>query len=166
MGSSAERALAFGKPLIVQGERGFWELLSPDTAPVFMRQGWYGIGDDADRDASAMRLEKILLGLLGDRTSWPRLAEFGRTMAVERFSLEHVAAVHERLYLAACEAPRPPVPRLAGDVLHTGAGLLRYKVQRRYQHWRGTAPTQDFNAVSTILQQELRGERAPAGGAR
>jgi len=166
MGSSAERALAFGKPLIVQGERGFWELLSPDTAPVFQRQGWYGIGDDADRDASAMRLEKILLGLLGDRTGWLRLAEFGRTMAVERFSLEHVAAVHERLYLAACEAPRPRVPRLAGDVLHTGAGLLRYKVQRRYQRWRGTAPTQDFNAVNTILQQELRGERAPAGGAR
>ena len=56
--------------------------------------------------------------------------------------------------------------RLAGDALHTGAGLLRYKIHRRYQRWRGTAPTQDFNAVSTILQQELRGERAPAGGAR
>jgi glycosyltransferase involved in cell wall biosynthesis len=166
MGSSAERALAFGKPLIVQGERGFWELLTPDTAPVFLRQGWYGIGDEADRDASAMRLEKILLGLLGDRTTWPRLAEFGRTMAVERFSLEHVAAVHEGLYQAACEAARPSRARLAGDALHTGAGLLRYKVQRRYQRWRGTAPTEDFNAVGTILQQELRGERAPAGGAR
>lgn len=166
MGSSAERALAFGKPLIVQGERGFWELLTPDTAPVFLRQGWYGIGDDADRDASAMRLEKILLGLLGDRTAWPRLAKFGRTMAVERFSLEHVAAVHEGLYQAACAAARPSGARLAGDALHTGASLLRYKAQRRYQRWRGTAPTEDFNAVSTILQQELRGERAPAGGAR
>ena len=138
----------------------------PDTAPVFQRQGWYGIGDDADRDASAMRLEKILLGLLGDRTAWPQLAEFGRTMAVERFSLEHVAAVHEQLYQAACEAARPSRARLAGDALHTGAGLLQYKVHRRYQRWRGTAPTEDFNAVGTILQQELRGERAPAGGAR
>jgi glycosyltransferase involved in cell wall biosynthesis len=167
MGSSAERALAFGKPLIVQGERGFWELLTPDTAPVFLRQGWYGIGTDAgDRDASAMRLEKILLGLLDDRTAWPQLAEFGRTMAVERFSLEHVAAVHEELYQAACEAARPSRARLAGDALHSAAGLLQYKVQRRYQRWRGTAPTEDFNAVSTILQQELRGERAPAGGTR
>ncbi|BCW48489.1 glycosyltransferase [Arthrobacter sp. StoSoilB13] len=29
MGGSALRGLSFGKPLVVQGERGFWELLTP-----------------------------------------------------------------------------------------------------------------------------------------
>ena len=43
MGSSALRGMAFGKPLVVQGERGFWELLTPDSASVFLRDGWYGV---------------------------------------------------------------------------------------------------------------------------
>ena len=44
MGGSAIRALAFGKPLIVQGEGGFFNLLSPETASQFLWQGWYGVG--------------------------------------------------------------------------------------------------------------------------
>ena len=167
MGSSAERALAFGKPLIVQGEYGFWELLTPDTAPMFQRQGWYGIGPDThDRGAGTMRLEKILLQLLDDRTTWPKLGEYGRTMAVGRFSLEHAAAVHEEIYLAARAAPPPPKALLARDSARSAAGLLKYKIHRKYQKFRGTAPVDDFNAVSAILRQELRGERAPAGSAR
>src|SRR4029077_20107783 len=31
MGSSALRGMAFAKPLVVQGEQGFWELLAPST---------------------------------------------------------------------------------------------------------------------------------------
>ena len=123
MGSSAERALAFGKPLIVQGEHGFWELLTPDTAPTFQRQGWYGIGaDTSDRSAGTMRIEKILLGLLDDRTAWPRLGEYGRATAVERFSLEHVAAVHEEIYLAARQAPPASKALLARDSARSGCG--------------------------------------------
>jgi hypothetical protein len=64
MGGSAVRGLAFGKPLIVQGERGFWELLTPDSAAKFLRQGWYGLGTDADgRTEGARRLKTILRGL-------------------------------------------------------------------------------------------------------
>ena len=47
MGGSALRGMAFGKPLMVQGEGGFWELLTPESAPMFLRQGWYGIGSTA-----------------------------------------------------------------------------------------------------------------------
>ena len=167
MGSSAERALAFGKPLIVQGEYGFWELLTPDTAPMFQRQGWYGIGSDTnDRSAGATRIEKILLGLLDDRAAWPKLGDYGRTMAVERFSLEHVAAVHEEIYLAAREAPPPSKALLARDSARSAMGLVTYKIHRRFQKLRGSAPVDDFNAVGAILRQELRGERAPAGGAQ
>ena len=115
-----------------------------------------------------MRLEKILLGLLGDRTAWPTAgASSAARMAVERFSLEHVAAVHEELYLAACEAPRPSgAPAGAATSCTPARPAPVQGPAPDIQRWRGTAPTEDFNAVSTILQQELRGERAPAGGAR
>jgi glycosyltransferase involved in cell wall biosynthesis len=161
MGSSASRALAFAKPLIVQGECGFWELLTPDSAPMFHRQGWYGIGrDEGDRHAGAIRLEKIVRGLLDDRAAWPRLGEYGRQLAVERFSLEHAAAVHEQIYLAARESPPPSAARVAGDTLRSGAGLFTYKVHWKFQKWRGTAPVEDFNAVSAIRRQEVPGEHS------
>src|SRR5512144_2783022 len=44
MGSSALRALAFGKPLVVVGEHGFSQPFTPETAGVFTRQGFYGLG--------------------------------------------------------------------------------------------------------------------------
>jgi glycosyltransferase involved in cell wall biosynthesis len=164
MGSSASRALAFAKPLIVQGECGFWELLTPDSAPMFHRQAWYGIGrDEGDRQAGAIRLEKILRGLLDDRAAWPRLGEYGRKMAVERFSLEHAAAVHEEIYLAARESPPPSAARLADDTLRSGAGLFTYKVNCKFQKWRGSAPVEDFNTVSAIRRQEVPGEFHSAG---
>lgn len=158
MGSSAERALAFAKPLIVQGEYGFWKLFTADTMPIFLRQGFYGIGDDAgDGAAGARHLKEILLGLLGEPATWPALGEFGRTVAVDRFSLEHNATVHEKLYQSICEAPRPAASRLARDVVRGSASLARYKVHRKYQRWRGTAPVDDFNSVTTIIRQEARG---------
>jgi hypothetical protein len=127
---------------------------------MFLRQGWYGIGSDAgDRGASTARLEKILSGLLVDRAAWPKLGGYGRKLILERFSLDHVAAMHEQLYLAARESPdRPSAPRLGGDILRSGALLATYKVHRKFQRWRGTAPVDDFNAVSTILRQEVPGE--------
>ncbi|MBI4900502.1 MAG: glycosyltransferase, partial [Actinobacteria bacterium] len=39
MGGSALRALAFAKPLVVQGEHGFFEPLTPATEPLFRWQG-------------------------------------------------------------------------------------------------------------------------------
>jgi len=159
MGSSALRAMAFAKPLIVQGEHGFWELLTPDSAPMFLRQGLYGVGADAcDRGAGTRRLEKILSGLLGDRTAWPKLGDYGRKLIIERFSLDHAAAMHEQLYLAARETPaRPPAPGLAADILRSSALLATYKVHRKFQRWRGTGQVDDFNAISTILRQEVPG---------
>ena len=62
MGGSALRGLAFGKPLVVQGEGGFWQLLTPQSAPTFLDQGWYGLADDVA--AGAGRLAAILAELL------------------------------------------------------------------------------------------------------
>ena len=45
MGGSALRALSFAKPLIVQGEQGYWRTLTAETVSDFLWQGWYGVGD-------------------------------------------------------------------------------------------------------------------------
>ena len=165
MGSSAQRALAFGKPLIVQGEHGFWELLTPDIALMFQRQGWYGIGPGTgDRSAGTMRLEKILLGLLDDRTAWPRLGRYGRTTAVERFSLEHVAAVHEEIYLAACEALPPSKALLARDSVpvERGPGQVQGppKIPEAARHRAGRRLQRRQCDSSRVgeRRQEVRGE--------
>ncbi len=50
--------MAYAKPLVVQGERGFWQLLDADSLGVFLHQGWYGVGagdDGAARLAAVLR---------------------------------------------------------------------------------------------------------------
>jgi glycosyltransferase involved in cell wall biosynthesis len=149
MGGSALRGLAFGKPLIVQGERGFWELLTPDSVHMFLRQGWYGLGIDADgRSAGAVRLVKILRELLDDPSARARLGDYGRTLVVERFNLSRAAAIQEEVYLSAIAASsRLQYIRLAPDAARTGIGLFGYKAARRWRRWRHAVATDDFNMV-------------------
>jgi glycosyltransferase involved in cell wall biosynthesis len=150
MGGSALRGMAFGKPLVVQGERGFWELLSPDSAPLFLRQGWYGVGTATDgRSAGALKLRQILQVLLNDPAAMMGLGEYGRALVVERFSIDHAAAVQEDLYAQAVDASnRPSGMRFAADVAHTGLGVLRHQGTRKLRRWSGRhVPTDDFNAV-------------------
>jgi glycosyltransferase involved in cell wall biosynthesis len=137
MGGSALRALAFGRPLIVQGERGFFELLTPETCDVFLRQGWYGVGGDGPE-----RLTAILRRLIADDGLCAKLGGYGRELVVERFSLERAAVVQERIYHDA----------LAGrgsrlDAVRTAGRVTSYKIHRRYRRLRGTAAADDFNAV-------------------
>lgn len=150
MGGSALRALAFAKPLIVQGEHGFWELLTPDSAPTFLRQGWYGIGPHADgRAAGAVRLAKILGDVLEDHDTRARLGDFGRNLVVERFSLNRAAASQEELYAATIRTSgRRPVMPLATDAVRAATGMYLHKATRRWQRWRGTVATDDFNTTA------------------
>ena len=98
------RGLAFGKPLVVQGEGGFWQLLTPQSAPTFLDQGWYGLADDVPGGAG--RLAAILAKLLADPELRLTLGRYGRQLVVERFSLERAAAVQEEVYLAALDPAR------------------------------------------------------------
>jgi len=150
MGGSAIRALAFAKPLVVQGEQGFWELFTPDSAPQLMRRGWYGLGAEGDeRAAGAARLATILSGLLEAPDSWPRLGKYGRDLVVDRFSLERAAATQEEVYVAAARASaRASAPSLAADIARTGIGLSRHKAVRKWQRWRGNIIVDDFNMVA------------------
>jgi glycosyltransferase involved in cell wall biosynthesis len=145
MGGSALRALAFGKPLVVQGERGFWELLTPASCPLFLRQGWYGVGDGA---GGAERLAAILRPLIDDVAARRTLGAYGRQLAVERFSLERAAGVQEEIYRTALEPGRRRVLGEALDGVCSAAGVVAHKVRRRVQATRGTRTRDDFNAVT------------------
>jgi len=86
MGSSALKAMAFGKPLIVQGTDGFWQLLDRQSLPVFLQQGWFGQGGGGQRD-----LARDLFLLAGDPALRQSLGLFGRQVVEERFSLDVAA---------------------------------------------------------------------------
>jgi glycosyltransferase involved in cell wall biosynthesis len=150
MGGSALRGMAFAKPLVVQGERGFWELLTPDSAPMFLRQGWYGVGSATNGRASgALKLRQLLQVLLDSPETITRLGDYSRALVVERFSIDHAAAVQEDLYARAVDASnRPSGVQLAVDLVHTGSGVLRHQGGRKLRKWAGRqVPRDDFNAV-------------------
>lgn len=85
MGTSAQKGAAFGKPVVIQGEKGYWDVLSPETLPEYLYHNFYGIGDGED---GAPRLAKILTELAGDRSRWAELGAFGRSTALSVFSNE------------------------------------------------------------------------------
>jgi glycosyltransferase involved in cell wall biosynthesis len=143
MGSSALRAMAFAKPLIVQGEQGFWKVLTPETVATFLHQGWYGIGPGDD---GAVRLGPIIRALHADASRRAELGSFSRGVVVQRFSLDRAADLQEEIYHRALHRTRPrrtTVPSFALPLARVGA----YELARRYARWRGTAATDDFNAL-------------------
>lgn len=86
MGSSALRAMAFGKPLIVQGANGFWRLLDENSRDLFLWQGWYGDGGESPDD-----LEEILEALVLNPRKRAELGQFGRRLVADEFSLDRAA---------------------------------------------------------------------------
>jgi hypothetical protein len=138
---------------VVQGERGFWTLLTPESAAEFLDAGWYGVGTDPDPERSAERLAGILAGLVADPAGRARLGDSGRRLVVERFSLARAAELQETVYATALADPLGrAAPSVAADALRSGAGVLRHKVRRRWQRVRGTVATDDFNAAAVLHQ--------------
>ena len=145
MGGSALRSLAFAKPLIVQGEGGFFDLLQPTSLPLFLRNGWYGRSALSPR-AARDRLVSLLSPLLSSPVLRAQLGEFGRQLVVERFSLGAASISQEEFYYAALRARYSNADR-AVDAAKSAAGLANYKVRRRINRSRGLAAVDDFNAV-------------------
>ncbi|MBT2587290.1 glycosyltransferase family 4 protein [Arthrobacter sp. ISL-95] len=144
MGGSALRGLSFAKPLVVQGERGFWELLTPDSLPAFLWQGWYGSGPGTT-GAGRAGLVSILHALLEDRSLRNALGPFGRTVVEGRFSLDAAAQRQTELYQRFISV-RPGLPFA---LWAEATALSRYSshvVRRRYQRLQGRQAAEDFNA--------------------
>lgn len=101
MGSSALRALAIGRPLVVQGEEAFSEIFEPDTYDMFLRQGFYGLSNGAP---GAFRLAFQIRGLLDDPERRTTLSTFGRQAVVNRFSLKRALALQLDIYMKVAAA--------------------------------------------------------------
>ena len=156
-GGSALRGMAFGKPLVVVGEGGFSELLTPDSASIFLRQGWYGLGPGSlGSGVPALRL--ALERLIGSPELRRQLGAFGRQLVLDRFSLHRAARVQEEEYLAALQ-DRVALGPFVVDLVRSAAGVLGSKLWRKYQRWRGTAAVDDSNARAALAAMLAQGRR-------
>ena len=142
MGGSALRSLAFSKPLVVQGEQGFFTTLTPQTVDMFRWQGWYGVGTDAR--AGRERLAAELGPLLADASTRRELGAFGREV-VEDYSLDRAAQRQVGVYRDALAGRTDLGPDLP-EVLRSGAGFARYYLGRRVARVLGRHRPDDFNA--------------------
>ncbi len=151
MGGSALRAMAFGKPLVVVGEQGFSELLTERTAPMFLADGWYGLGPGS-LGGHTTGMRRSLSAVLDDPVLLAELGAYGRNLVLTRFSLRTAAETQEEEYR---QAVTDLVPRreLTGAATSSAAGLLGYKVHRKISRWRGTVAVDDANAQAVLAGQ-------------
>ncbi|WP_298422793.1 glycosyltransferase [Rhodoblastus sp.] len=163
-GGSALRGMAFGKPLVVVGERGFSELLTPESAPIFLQQGWYGLGPGSlGLGAPALRL--ALDPLVHSLDLRQELGGFARQLVLERFSLRQAAQRQEEEYFFAIQ-DRVALALLAADLARCMNGLLISKVRRKYERWRGTIAIDDSNALSVVAEVLAGGASNSRSGER
>ena len=142
MGGSALRSLAFAKPLVVQGELGYFRTLTRESLSEFRWQGWYGIG--AGRESGLGALEAELAPLLADETLRRELGALGREV-VEEFSLESAAKRQVTVYRDALAA-RGEHKKQVVDAARSSVQLAHYYVGQRVARIRGRQRTDDFNA--------------------
>jgi L-malate glycosyltransferase len=126
MGGSALRGMAFAKPVVVVGERGYSRLFSPSSSEHFMHVGMYGVGDGA---SAVDVLTDNLRQLIEDRASWSSLGAFSRQFVVNNFSLTEVSARLSRMYEFAIEDKSRFTASVAdamrSSIIHLGGQLRR-----------------------------------------
>jgi glycosyltransferase involved in cell wall biosynthesis len=123
MGSSALRAMAIGRPVVVQGERGFSLPLEPSTLPYFLEHGFYGIGPGA---GGGGQLAAHLSPLLESGAWREELGAYGRRVVEDRFSLRRALGSQLEIY----EAVRASgCRRRAADAADAAARALQLEVR-------------------------------------
>jgi len=144
MGGSGLRGMAFGKPLVVQGELAFWKTCRPDTAGEFLAGGWYGRGRGDDGVA---RLKAELRPLLDDAGYRASVGAFSQRLVVDNFGLAAAARIQLDIYQRVTESGRGPG---AEDLARLAAFLTIHKVRRRIQRFRGRQTADDFNTIRAM----------------
>jgi len=140
-GSSVAHGMAFGKPVVIAGERGFFRPLSHATIEEFTWSGWYGVG-------SGTRLGKAeLLTALEPLLESERLREYRGTYSREVVAAYGLGDAVQRQLQEYVDALNTKVGRFARlvDVGRVGAALLlrrglRLRSRRRPHQNRLVAP--------------------------
>lgn len=163
MGSSALRAMAFGKPLVVQGIDGFWETLTPESLPTFLWQGWYGQGDGTH--GAPARLSAILRTLMDQPDTRHLLGRLSWQTVRERFSLVAAAERQLGLYEESLASRRhgQPFGRTLQDNTVSLTRFLRYQRGISADRRRGRAADEDFNSKATLVQTRVQTSGPTAG---
>jgi glycosyltransferase involved in cell wall biosynthesis len=131
MGGSALRGMAFAKPVIVVGERGFAMPFHRATAADFYYTGMYGLGSGSpDNAALAQHIREWAF----DARIRERVGTHSRHFVVERFALEAVGDKLDALLRStAAQAPRLGAALLDGCrtvAVHWGRQLLPSDIRR------------------------------------
>lgn len=142
MGGSALRALAYSKPLIVQGEQGFFSLLDGHSAPAFLWQGWYGVGGDRAEGAAA--LTHCVHTLVSNPQLCQQLGSMGRGLVVDRFSLTAAARRQVEAYERVTDMRTSSV-RLVASGTRVLPAYLHYRAERRLRRMLRRGSVDDFN---------------------
>jgi glycosyltransferase involved in cell wall biosynthesis len=134
MGSSVLRGMAFGKPAVVVGERGFSRPVGPQTIDAFDGLGFYGLGEGrppAERDP----LVGQLAALLADAAERERVGRWSLDLVRERFALDRHALRLVDWYEQA-RAQRPVARGRVGEAVRVGGRLVGFKATQRGQALR------------------------------
>jgi glycosyltransferase involved in cell wall biosynthesis len=157
MGGSSLRAMAFARPVVVQGERGFWELVTPDSVPGFLWTGWYGVGDGPEHGRA--KLAGLLRELRDDGERAAGLGAYARGLVEERFALQIAAPRQLELYhRAIADAPTSPRQWLVPGGA-SASKLVAYELKRRVAGLLGRGSLDDMNAQPVAAASSLE---APA----
>jgi glycosyltransferase involved in cell wall biosynthesis len=125
MGGSALRAMAFGKPVIIVGGRGFADVFSPDSFQEFYHKGMYGHGNGVDT-----QIRSCIMKLTNCEHLRGELGSFGHEFVREYHSLNNIALDFLRLCRETLEKSTPARTPIA-DPLRTFSVYLR---ERRFMN--------------------------------
>lgn len=125
MGGSALRAMAFGKPVIVMGNNGFFKLFSPETAEYFRYHGFFGTG----HGGGEVELATTITDLAARQEERNSLGRYSRQYVEQHHSLELISTRLSQLLLQTTNSSAHRVTTVI-DALRTTALYLREKRYR------------------------------------
>lgn len=150
MGSSALRALAIGRPTVVQGEQGFSEVFEPQTLSYFLRQGLWGRAADG---WNVQRLADQLDGLLSDPVRRVELGAFGRRTVHERFSLSRAITCQLDIYRDVLARRRRTSPVEAAAIARRA---VRLEIDNHHPRRKRSRSRTDQSLLSAASRLEER----------
>jgi L-malate glycosyltransferase len=124
MGGSALRGMAFAKPVIVVGQRGFAEIYTPSTAEYFHRMGIYGLGGDR---IGTDRLSEQIRELLDSPPRREELGAFSRQFVARNYSMDIIGPSLNAFLSGAVERPLG-LSSATADGIRTAALVLGHRL--------------------------------------